>query len=99
MECGWRSLATTWRVIDTRIKVVDLQDILRGEHDENAARKDLLPSEAVAIAKALEPEEKKEAEKRKAHSGPRDRNLPSRSKTRDKVAASTGLSGRTLEKV
>ncbi len=52
----------------------------------------------VAIAKTLEPEEKAAAKGRKAHGGPRGGKLPSRSKTRDKVAASTGMSGRTLEK-
>ena len=71
---------------------------LCGEHDENVVRKDLLLSESVAIAKALEPEEREAAKERKAHGGPRGGKLPSRSKTRDKVAASTGMSGRTLEK-
>lgn len=42
-----------WREVPVR--VVDLDDVVRGEHDENVVRKDFLPSEAVAIAKALEP--------------------------------------------
>ncbi|MCZ6752769.1 MAG: hypothetical protein O7E51_13200 [Acidobacteria bacterium] len=48
------------------------------------------PSEAVAIAKALEPEERAAARERKAHDG-RPRKLPERrtGDTPDKVAAHT----------
>lgn len=56
-----------------------------------------LPNEAVASAKALEPLERKAARERKAHDG-RAGKLPSRARTRDKVAKYTGRSGRTLEK-
>ena len=46
----------------------------------------------------MEPGEKEAVKERKAHGGPRGGKLPSRSKTRDKVAAHTGMSGRALEK-
>ena len=52
---GWQEIPAT---------VVDLQDIVRGEHDENALRKDFTPSEAVAIARALEPMEREAAKER-----------------------------------
>lgn len=91
-KLGWQKIP---------VNVVDLENILRGENDENAVRTDLLPSETVAIAKALEPKEREAAKGRQGertdkHPG----KLPGSSKgdARDKVAASTGMSGRTLEK-
>ena len=70
-------------------------------HSEVAAlepkEQDHLLDLAVAIAKALEPEERGAAKERKVHDG-RAGKLPSRARTRDKVAANTGMSGRTLEK-
>jgi len=39
---------------DIPARVLDLQNIARGEHDENTMRKDFTPSEAVAIWQALE---------------------------------------------
>ena len=70
---------------------------MRGEFAENAIRKDFLPSEAVAIKRALEPVEKAAAKERMAEGGKgRKVSLPSQS--RDRVAAYTGHSGRTLDK-
>jgi ParB family chromosome partitioning protein len=40
------------------VHVVDLDAVVRGEFAENTYRKNLTPSEAVAIAQALEPLEK-----------------------------------------
>ena len=84
------------------VRVVDLADVVRGEHDENLVRKDFLPSEAVAIAKALEPVEREAAKERQ---GTRTDRQPSGNfpegapgRTRDKVAAYAGISGKTLEK-
>ncbi len=74
---------------------------------ENMARKDFLPSEAVAIAEALRPIEQEAARERQAEHGGtasgRSANTggklpPVKAKTRDKVAAYAGMSGRTLEK-
>jgi ParB family chromosome partitioning protein len=53
-----------WTEIPAR--VVDLADIVRGEHDENVERKPFTPSEAVAIGRALEALERPKAAKRKA---------------------------------
>jgi len=50
---GWSSVP---------VHVVPLDDLVLGEWTENAVRKDLLPSEKVAIGKALEPRERDEAE-------------------------------------
>ena len=59
-----------------------------------------LPSEAVAIARALEPEEREAAKGRMvgAHASPGKLPELGKGKTRDKVAKYTGRSGRTLEK-
>jgi N6-adenosine-specific RNA methylase IME4 len=80
---------------DIPVTVVDLDDVLRAEVDENIVRRDLTPSEAVAVHRAL-------ADRlatpvcRPANGG----NLPplGRGKTRDKVTAYTGMGGRTLDK-
>lgn len=100
-ELGWETIP---------VRVIDPIDVIRAEHDENVVRKDFLPSEMVAIAKALEPEERKAAEKRimeGAKLGPAIRDgkpIPVENfhgvggKTRDKVATYVGVSGRTLEK-
>jgi N6-adenosine-specific RNA methylase IME4/ParB-like chromosome segregation protein Spo0J len=87
----------------------DAVDFLKAQSDENSVRKDLLPSEAVALAKAFEEEEKKAAAQR-AEEGRKRGGLirqgslvenypqPDRGKTRDRVAVKCGWSGRTLEK-
>jgi N6-adenosine-specific RNA methylase IME4 len=88
------------------ITVVDLDEIARGERDENFVRKDFTPSEAVAIAEALTPKIKAEAKARqlgglkRGDEPPRGGNLPQREagKARDKVAAFTGIAARTLAK-
>ena len=83
------------------VTVVDITKILRGEHDENVCRKDFTWSEAVAIKREIEPEEKAAAKERQGtrtdkHSG----NLPESSKgqSRDKIAKATGKKARTLAK-
>jgi ParB-like chromosome segregation protein Spo0J len=79
------------------VRRLDLADIARGEYAENAIRKDFTPSEAVAIAKALEPYEKEAAAERMR--GVRKISLGSeKGQTRDRLAAIVGMSGRTLEK-
>lgn len=89
---------------DLPVSVVDLKDVTRAEHDENLVRKDFLPSEMVAIARALEPTERTAAKQRLQEAGrlggEGSGKLPeaSRGRKRDKVAIYTGVSGRTLEK-
>jgi N6-adenosine-specific RNA methylase IME4 len=87
----------------------DAVDFLKAQSDENSVRKDLLPSEAVALARAFE-EEEKNAAVRRAEEGRKRGGLirqgslvescpqPDRGKTRDRVAVKCGWSGRTLEK-
>jgi ParB family chromosome partitioning protein len=91
---GWQEIPAT---------VVDLQDIVRGEHDENALRKDFTPSEAVAIARALEPIEREAAKERQAtlnnHSGASENfTEASKGNALDKVAQTVGMSRPTFTK-
>jgi hypothetical protein len=91
------------------------EDIVRGENDENAIRKDFLPSEIDSIRRALEPKEKEAAKDRqKEHGGAapgkhltalggyeiQSRKVSlSEGQTRDKIGAFAGVSGRTVEKI
>src|ERR1700681_3964517 len=54
-ELGWADISVT---------VVDLYRAARGEAHENFVRKDLLPSEIVALKRAIEPLERREARQR-----------------------------------
>src|ERR1017187_1908332 len=51
-----------WRPIP--VTVVDLLQAARGEAHENFVRKDLLPSEIVALKRAIEPTERRSARER-----------------------------------
>jgi ParB-like chromosome segregation protein Spo0J len=92
---------------DVPVTVVDLDDIVRGELAENAERKDFLPSEIDAIRRALEPIEKAAAKARMSEGGGDQRSAdrvgkistPDAGKTRDKIGAFAGVSGRTVEKI
>jgi ParB/RepB/Spo0J family partition protein len=83
---GWTSVP---------VHVVNIDSIARGELAENACRKDFTPSELVAIAATVERRERELAQQRmtlgKVSTG-------STGKSRDKIAAPLGKSGRTLEK-
>lgn len=99
-----------WREVPVR--VVDVAEIIRGEYAENVVRKDFVPSETVAITRALEPIERQAAEERRRATQLAGRTrggqpifgggklpLPNqKGKTRDRVAAYVGISGRTLER-
>ncbi len=95
---GARRLAACKRMDLTEIPVhvVDVDSIARGELAENTHRKDFTPSEMVAIAATVEQYERDHARKRmtlgKIATG------SERGKTRDKIAAPLGISGKTLEK-
>ena len=88
---GWTEIPAT---------VLDLDSIIRGEHDENVYRKDFTPSEAVAIAAELEPMEREAAKERKATSNVERVNFtPSETgKALDRVAEAVGMSRPTLTK-
>ena len=77
------------------VRVVDPDDVLRAEADENIVRKDFTPSEAVAIHKDLAGQLATPVGRPKI--GGKFPPIP-RGKTRDKVAAYVGMSGRTLDK-
>jgi ParB/RepB/Spo0J family partition protein len=92
-QLGWTEIPVT---------VVDLAEITRGELAENADRKDFLPSEIEAIRRALEPTEKAAA---KARQGARTdlvenfHEVPMPQKSRDRIGAFAGVSGRTVAKI
>ena len=84
---------------------MDLDEIARGECDENFVRKDFTPSEAVAIAEALTPKIKAEAKARQREHGGTAPGKHSgqiatsdKGRARDKAAAFTGIAARTLAK-
>lgn len=79
------------------VRVVTPANLLKAESDENAVRADFLPSEAVAIAKALEPGEQAAAKVRMTEKVGK-LSLPSKGKVIDRVAAAVGMSGPTLAK-
>lgn len=92
---GWQDIPAT---------VVNLDDLLRGEDDENRVRKDFTPSEAVAIGEAREAKERAAAQERQeASRANRGENFTPRSnddtgKSLDKVAAAVGMSRPTYVK-
>ena len=89
---GWQDIPVT---------VIDLDAIVRGECDENQKRKDWTPTEAVAIAKALEPLEREAARDRydATRPGVDVKFTPTeRGAAMDKVADAVGMSRPTLTK-
>ena len=87
------------------VHIVSLEDLKRGEFDENAIRKNFTASEMVAVKRYYEPEVKAEAKKRQEELGRTQGKDPSgkfpegvKGDTRDIVAKFAGVSGRTLEK-
>lgn len=89
-----------WTEIPARI--IDLDDVLRAEHDENVCRLDFAPSEAVDIGRALEDREREKAKERQAsgwgnHSGSDKLSEPN-GNTRDKVGKAVGMSGATYDR-
>jgi hypothetical protein len=79
------------------VRVVDLDEVVRGEYAENAHRKPFLPSEIDAIRRALEPGEKAAAKERmtlgKVCVG------SGTGMTRDKIGEFAGVSGETVRKI
>jgi ParB-like chromosome segregation protein Spo0J len=88
-----RSLGWT----EVPVRIIDLDQIVRGEFAENAHRKEFLPSEIAAIMREIEPLERLAARERMIAGKPSG-NFPG-GQTRDKVAAFAGISGRTLDKI
>jgi len=87
-DMGWTDIPVT---------VISIDEIVRGEFAENAIREDFLPTEIDAIRRAMEPivstpvgrPSKKVETFHNKEAG----------KTRDKIGAFAGVSGRTVEKI
>jgi len=90
---GWKEVPVT-----VATNLGDVAKALQAERDENTCRKDPTPSEAVELAKALEPFEKKAASERKNASNGERVTITSSEKgaASNKIAAAVGLSRPTL---
>lgn len=81
--------------------LADAVAALKAERDENRCRKEMTPSEYVELGRALEEVERVEARKRMKSGTLIDPVEPvpqgQQSKTRDRVGAAVGVSGRTYE--
>jgi len=109
--CGYRRIQSCkslgWTEIPVRI--MDINNALRGEYDENALRVDFLPSEMVAITEAIREQVEIEARQRQLEhlnnlgvlvdraNYPNERTTGS-GRTNDILAKRAGTSRRTLEK-
>lgn len=87
---GWEDIPAT---------VVDLADILLGEHAENTQRKDFTVTEALDMAAALEPLEREKARERMMAGTPSEKFTQGRApQSLDRVASAVGMSRPTLLK-
>lgn len=99
LVAGERRLRASQRLGLDRIAarvLADPEALLRAEHDENVVREPFAPSEAVAIAAALMPAAKAEAQARMLAGEPSAKSAQGR--TRDVVAAAVGMGHTTLRK-
>lgn len=78
------------------VSIVNLEDIVKGEHAENAFRKDFTVTEMVAIKRAIEPIEREQAEERQLAGKPVEDSAEG--EVRERVASSLGVSHDTLSK-
>jgi N6-adenosine-specific RNA methylase IME4 len=83
------------------VTVIDLDEVARGEAHENFVRKDLLPSEIVALKRAIEPFERSEARRRQGSRA--DLCHPAtvaqcQGAARDKIARYLGVGRTTIER-
>ena len=85
------------------VHVVDLPSIAKGELAENLMRAPLLPSEIDAIRRNLEADEKEKARERQSLLNRPDAGgkfpQADKGRTRDKIGAFAGVSGRTIDKI
>src|SRR6266852_50893 len=88
--------------IEVPATTVDLLQAARGEAHENFVRKDLLPSEIVALKRAIEPLERREARERQGSRGdlchPATVAECQRADARDKIARYLGVGRTTIER-
>jgi ParB family chromosome partitioning protein len=98
---GWKEVAVT-----VASEIDGIMKALFAERDENTCREPFTPSEAAALAEALEPYEKKAAKQRQEEHGgtaPGKKNTVEnfttvKARAADKVAEAVGMSRPTLEK-
>jgi N6-adenosine-specific RNA methylase IME4 len=90
---------------DIPVTVVDLFQAARGEAHENFVRKDLLPSEIVALKRAIEPLERRAARERQGHRANlchpatvAEGQRPDPVESRDKIAWYLGVGRTTIER-
>lgn len=83
------------------VRFIDIDQVLRGEYDENVERVDFTPSECVDIKRELEPILQAEAARRSRDKKPapgRKSSGDGAGRAADKVAAFSGRDRRTVEK-
>ncbi len=87
------------------VTIVDLFQAARGEAHENFVRKDLLPSEIVALKRAIEPLERRKARERQGHKADlcpsatvAEGQGPAPGDTRDRIARYLGVGRTTIER-
>src|SRR5260221_12749758 len=90
---------------DVPVTVVDLYQAARGEAHENFVRKDLLPTEIVALKRAIEPLERRAARERQGTRADlchpatvAERQGASPVDTRDNIARYLGVGRTTIER-
>lgn len=110
LVCGYRRIRACEHLgwTEVPVRVVDIKDRLRGEYDENALRRDFLPSEMVAITEAMRKELESQARRRRLANlnnvgGVEGANCPDdqsgiTGRTSDILAERAGVSRKTLEK-
>lgn len=104
-----RDLKWDWVPVRVVHSLDDALKALEAERDENTCRKDFAPSEAVALARDLEPLERESAKARQAAAGPstgKGRKSigvgklpePVKGRAKEKIAKAVGVARRTLDK-
>src|SRR5438105_3868069 len=86
---------------DVPVTVVDLLQAARGEAHENFVRKELLPSEIVALKRAIEPLERREARERQGSRTdlcPSPTQVQCQGDVRDNIARYLGVGRTTIER-
>lgn len=76
---------------DIPVTVIEVADLLQAERDENAQRKDFTPSEAVAIGRLIEAQERPKAEAREHEGRPSADSAQGGRKVVDIVADAVGM--------
>ena len=93
-------------MVEVPVREVPLDDLLRGEFDENFVRENFTPSEWVEISKALKGQEQRAAKLRQSEAGKQfGRGIAGANfapatmgKSRERIAKAAGISHATLKK-